>query len=563
VTGADYIAHAIARRGLSEVFVYPGGTIAPILDALRLEGIEFFVSRHEQGAGYAAVARARIMRKAQVMMVTSGPGVTNVLTSIADAYFESTPLVLLTGQVGTGDLRSSRELRQRGFQEVDSPALARPITKAQFQPMSPDEVPEAIERAFALAETGRPGPVLVDLAMDVQRGEITGEPGVPQVQRDEVPVPDHDSIEQLATWLGEAQRPVILAGQGVHISGAYAQLRGLAERGGGIPVAQSLLGLGAFPTDSPLALGFHGHTGNQLASRAIHEADLLIAVGSRLDVRQTGSRVAEFVPQGRVVRIDVDASELVHTRVHTELAIQADAAAALDALDAALADRALPDWARWRAAVEEWRERYRLRFDATGLLKPQQVVEAASVATAGRSVVAVTGVGAHQQFVARHFDFDAPSRILLTSGGHGAMGYDVPSAMGAATTLPGHLVICFAGDGSVQMNIQEFATIVEHDLPVKIVVIDNHRLAMVSQFQNMNWGCDPTCGEKWNPDFAAIARAYGIEAATVDAADQLAPAFEAAFSHAGPYLIHAIVDPAEDVTPMLLADQAMDEMWEA
>ena len=563
MTGADYIAQKIAGAGIEEVFVYPGGTIAPILDALRIQGVANFVSRHEQGAGYAAVARARITGEPQVVLVTSGPGATNLVTPVADAFFESTPLVVLTGQVGTGDLKGPSEIRQRGFQEVDTPSLMRPVTKAQFQPMSADDVPAAMDEAFRISREGRPGPVLVDLAMDVQRSDMANHVAPTDAVQESGPVPAEEEISKLVSWLAESSKPVIIAGQGVHLSNASAQLRALVEFGGGIPVAQSLLGLGAFPTDSPLSLGFHGHTGGQLASRAIHEADLVVAIGSRLDVRQTGNLVDSFVPNGRVVRIDIDKTELDNSRVHVELAILSDAKTALSSVVEKLGAASPADYSHWRSTVADWRDLYSFTWNEDGLLKPQQVILAANRASSGMKAVAVTGVGAHQQFVARHFDFDAPDRILLTSGGHGAMGYDVPTAMGAAVTLNDHLVLCFAGDGSFQMNIQELATIVEREIPVKMVVLDNRRLAMVSQFQNLNWGCDPTCGDKWNPDFAAIAKAYGIEATTVEDATQLDEAFRAAFEHEGPYLIHALVDPAEDVKPMLLANQRMDEMWGA
>jgi len=563
VTGADCIADSIVAHGLSDVFVYPGGTIAPILDALRLRGVRNFCARHEQGAGYAALARARLTQDAQIVMVTSGPGVTNLMTVIADAYFDSTPLVVLTGQVGTGDLRRSPSLRQRGFQEVDSVSMAQPVTKAQFQPMSPEEIPDIMAGAFMEAESGRPGPVLVDLPMDVQRGEVIGHAEIVDHSVSEPPFAEQNTIDTIARWLSESQRPVIIAGQGVHISRAHGVLRRIAAINGGIPVSQSLLGLGSVPTESPLSLGFHGHTGNQCASKAIYEADLLISVGSRLDVRQTGSQVDEFVPGGRVVRIDLDPIELANARVRSDLNVIADARMALESLAERLDALVFPDWTQWRERVADWKSRYALEYSRRDILKPQEVVMGANALTAGREVVVTTGVGAHQQWVARHFDFDFPLRILLTSGGHGAMGFDLPTAIGAQATYPECLVLCFAGDGSFQMNVQELATIAEYDLPVKIIVLDNHRLGMVSQFQNFNWGCDPTCGDKWNPDFAEVARAYGIRAATLETADSIVSTFTEAINHNGPYLVHAVVDSFEDVTPMLLAGQNMAEMWEA
>jgi acetolactate synthase-1/2/3 large subunit len=560
IIGADVIADAIAARGIKRVFVYPGGTIAPILDKLQTLGIELFVARHEQGAGYAALAVARLLGEPQVVMVTSGPGVTNVVTPIADAYFDSTPLIVLTGQVGTSDMRLGLPVRQRGFQEIDSVALMKPITKAQLLPMAASDLPQMMEDAFRIAAEGRPGPVLVDLPMNVQRAELKSAPAVSE----EVPAVrlkvDQAAISQLVDWLAAAERPVVIAGQGVLLAHATAELRSFVE-GAGIPTSQSLLGLGAFPTDSPLALGFHGHTGNQYAGLAIHNSDLVIAVGSRLDVRQTGNMVGEFVPNGRIVRIDLDPTELSNSRVRVDLSINADARDVLAALNAKLAGVALPDWSPWRSRIDAWKRDKPLSYADGGMLKPQLVIETANRLTSGRSLTVVSGVGSHQQWTARHFDFNVPERAWLTSGGHGAMGYDLPSAIGATLARPGVPALCFVGDGSFQMNIQELATVVEHKLPVKIFVLDNHRLGIVSHFQNLNWGCDPTCGDKWNPDFAAVAAAYGIPSATVTAADQVEAALQIALDAPGPFLIHFVVDPAEDVSPMLLANQTLDAMW--
>jgi len=560
IIGADVIADAIAAQGLKRVFVYPGGTIAPILDKLQALGIELFVARHEQGAAYAALAAARLLGEPQVVMVTSGPGVTNVVTSVADAYFDSTPLVVLTGQVGTGDMRLAMPVRQRGFQEIDSVALMTPITKACFLPMAAAELPQVMADAFRIAAEARPGPVLVDLPMNVQRAELPAAAAVAEGSPQATRRVDPAAISQLAEWLAAAERPVIIAGQGVLIARATAELRSLVERAG-IPTSQSLLGLGAFPTNSPLALGFHGHTGNQYAGLAIYNADLLIAIGSRLDVRQTGNMVREFVPNGRIVRIDLDPAELTHSRVRVDLSINADAREVLVALNAKLSGVTLPDWSGWRERIDGWKNQYPLSYADDGPLKPQYVIETANRLTAGRSLTIVSGVGSHQQWTARHFDFDAPERAWLTSGGHGAMGYDLPSAVGAALARPGVPALCFVGDGSFQMNIQELATVAEHQLAVKIFVLDNHRLGIVSHFQNLNWGCDPTCGDKWNPDFAAVAASYGIPSATATTNDQVEAVLREALAAPGPFLVHFVIDPAEDVSPMLLANQTMDAMW--
>ncbi len=561
IQGAGVIADAFVRHGIAEVFVYPGGTIGPILDLMEGLGISVFCSRHEQGAGYAALAVARLSGRPQVVMVTSGPGVTNLVTPIADAYFDSVPLVILTGQVGTTDMRGRLPVRQRGFQEVDTVALLKPITKAQFLPLTPDDVPGAIERAFAIAADGRPGPVVVDLPMNVQRGDLSAAPLsiVPQLPL--TPEPSAVSMAQAAAWLSCAERPLIVAGHGVLLANAHAALRRIAD-GGRIPVTQSLLGLGAFPTDHPLALGFHGHTGNQVAGLAIQHADVVLVVGSRLDVRQTGTRPDAFAPAARIIRIDLDEAELTHSRVAAHLTVRANAHAALSTLADLIAPRDYAVQRRpWLTQIAEWRREHRLTYVTGGPLKPQRVIETLDQLTAGEPVICVSGVGSHQQWTARHFTFDYPTRIWLTSGGHGAMGFDLPAAIGAQRHAPSSLVVCCVGDGSFQMNLQELATLVAYELPVKVIVLDNHRLGIVSQFQKLNWQRDPACGDKWNPDFAAIARGYGLMAHTVEHSADLEAGLRRVLAVRGPALLHCLVDPNEDVSPMLLGGQTLDQMW--
>lgn len=557
--GADAIANAFVHHGVERVHVFPGGTIAPIFESVLARGIDIFTARHEQGAGYAAVAAARLRGRPEVAMVTSGPGATNLVTPVADAYFDSTPLVVITGQVSTGDMRGDRPIRQRGFQEVDTMALMRPITKAQLQPLHTGEVPEAIERAFRESAENRPGPVLVDLPMNVQRGELAWGPP-PALSHDAPPELDAELLDVVVDCLLAARRPVILAGQGVLLARAHEELRRLAiERE--IPVSQSLLGLGAFPTDDRLALGYHGHTGNQYAGRAIHEADLVLVLGSRLDVRQTGSLPDQFAPAAKIVRVELDQGELADSRVRTDVALLGDARQALLGILDRLDGRPSPDLGEWHEQIVGWRREFALKWTTGGPLKPQPIVEATNRLTAGEEVVCVTGVGSHQHWVARHFDFDFPNRPLLTSGGHGAMGYDLPTAIGAQLTRPEATVLCFVGDGSLQINIQELASVVDRELPVKIVVLDNHRLGIVSQFQLQNWENDPTCGRKWNPDFAAVARSYGIPSWTIERDAQIEDTLTRALATQGPTLVHCVIDPEADVVPMLLAGQTMDRMW--
>jgi acetolactate synthase-1/2/3 large subunit len=299
-----------------------------------------------------------------------------------------------------------------------------------------------------------------------------------------------------------------------------------------------------------------------VAGLAIHHSDLLLVVGSRLDVRQTGTKPLEFAPQAKIVRIELDDAEIAHTRVQAHLTVRADARAGLCAILNALGRRPTSASRQaWLDQIAAWRSEHRLDPGPGTRLKPQRVITTLDRLTQGERVVCVSGVGSHQQWTARHFTFDYPHRIWLTSGGHGAMGFDLPVAAGAQRQWPEYRVLCCVGDGSLQMNIQELATLVSYELPVKVIVLDNHRLGIVSQFQRLNWGRDPTCGDKWNPDFAAIARAYGLQAEAVHAEHDLDRALTAALSAPGPALVHCVVDPDEDISPMLLAGQTIDAMW--
>ncbi len=558
-TGAQFIVESLIEYHCSRLYVYPGGTIAPILDEAQSAGLAIFCARHEQGAGYAALAAARLSQQPQVVMVTSGPGVTNVLTCVADAYYDSTPLVLISGQVGSGDLSAGRPIRQRGCQEVDTPALLKTITKAQFQPTTPAQLAQVMADAFVLATEGRPGPVVIDLPMDVQRSELSSPMSVIPLQTLQ-PCFDGD-LSLLCEGLANAQRPLIIAGQGVLQSGATALLRRLVKLR--IPVSHSLLGVGAICSSDELNLGFHGHTGHQSAGVAIQQADLLLVIGSRLDVRQTGNQFDRFAEKAHIVRIDLDRDEVSESRIRHDQLIQGDVKQVLNALLPMLEQMTLPDWQPWLKQIKKWKQQHAFQSMQSRGLLPQQVIEAADQITAGRALICTTGVGSHQHWVARHFTFDVPQRRLLTSGGHGAMGYDLPSAVGAQLANPDALVLCIVGDGSFQMNLQELAAIQAYRLPVKIIVLDNHRLGLVSQFQQFNWQSDPTTGEKWNPDFAQIAKGFGIESYTLTEVAQLQSILPQALNSPQAVLVHCQVAIEEDITPMLLAGQTLDKMWSA
>ncbi len=560
--GAKYIADYIAGQGTKRVFVYPGGTIAPILEELNKLGVELFVPKHEQGAGFAAIAAARLTGQPQVCLVTSGPGVTNAVTPIADAYFDSVPVLFITGQVGTGDLNCSPELRQRGFQEVDTVNLCQPVTKAVFQPRTPDAIPQMLHDAYKTMTSGRKGPVVLDMPMDVQRSEMSDAASFSDLGNADDIVADLDdaAFQEIADKLAAAERPLIIAGNGVLQSGAINELRTLA-RSCGCAVSQSLPALGVYPTADPMALGFHGHTGSQAAGKAIQLADVVLAVGTRMDVRQTGSETKSFASQAWIARVDLDSTEIENSRIPASLNIKIDAKAGLAKILSTLEGKTVTDKASWRATIAELKTANAYGCGPASGLKPQAIIEAVNKAANAGPVVVTSGVGSHQQWAARHFDYDLPERTWLTSAGHGTMGFDLPAAIGAALAAPEASIICFVGDGSLQMNIQELATIAEHHLPIKIFALDNARLAIVSQFQLFNWQQDLTTGGKKNPDFAAIAKAYGLHSLMIDQTDQLDAAVQEALSVTGPCLIHCKVDQSEDVSPMLLPGQTMDKMW--
>lgn len=564
VFGAQKIVDAFIANGVERVFIYPGDTIAPILDVIEFKSkIEIICPRNEQGAGYAAIAHAKLTGKPAVYMVASGPGVTNAVTPVADAYFDNVPLVVLTGQVGTADMRGDLPVKQRGFQEVDTVALMKPITKAALLAKDARELPDLLAHAFFLASTGRQGPVVIDLPMNVQRAEPKTGEYLPAMTRSYFPPQvETAKIFELSELIAKAERPIILAGGGAIASGAEQEIRRLADTCA-IPVTTSLPGMGVYPSTGPMSLGLCGYAGSQYANLAIYNCDLLIGIGTTFHLRQTGSLPEKTAPKAKIVRIDLDENELVHSRVPVDLAINADAREALGALNVLLkvGKRSFGKTQAWLNTVGEWRDDHYLSATSPGdRLKPEYLIATADRLTADEDVIFVTGVGQHQIWVARHCTFDYPRRQLLTSCGHGTMGFDLPAAVGAKLARPDSKVICIVGDGSLQMNIQELAAVAEMQLDIKIIVVDNHALNIVAQFQRQSWHSDPATGGKYNPDFAKIARAYGIDAIKIARAGEVERKLGAALKRPGPILIHCEVDPKEDLLPMLIGGHTLDNM---
>jgi Thiamine pyrophosphate-requiring enzymes [acetolactate synthase, pyruvate dehydrogenase (cytochrome), glyoxylate carboligase, phosphonopyruvate decarboxylase] len=563
---ADAVINFLIHKGINGFHNYPGGTIAPLLDACNRFGLPVYTSRHEQGAGYAALAQARLSLLPGVVAVTSGPGVTNLLTAIADAYFDSVPMLVLTGQVGTGDLPNGRTIRQSGFQQVDTPALMKPLTKAQFQPRSAEELSDILPQAWEIALSGRKGPVAIDLPMDVQRTPWSS-PFVCSVSSTHslpVSIPEGATgqfLNALLKAICTAQHPVIICGSGMVDCELVHQLSEIRKLWPA-PVSQSLPGVGVVDSQDMGSLGFHGHTGSQLAGKAIAEADLLLVLGSRLDIRQTGTLKEQFASKAQIFRIDFDEHELMYTRIQHHHALCAKLQDVLPMMKSMLNDSvtSIPQLTAWSEQIAIWRKNYAWDYPEYPGISPIDVISQLSDAIQEK-VIVTTGVGAHQHWVARHFRFSIPERKLFTSSGHGAMGYDLPTAIGAAIHAPDTKVICVAGDGSVQMNIQELGVLAELGLNVKVLILDNHRLALVSQFQLMNWENDIACGNKLSPDFVTIAKGYGIKGFYCDTPEQLHEVLPQFINSAGPSLLHVVIDSRHDVLPMLLGGQSMDKMW--
>lgn len=565
-TVANWVASQFSKQEVERVFVYPGGTITPLINACLAEGIAIECFKTEQGAGYAALAHARLSGKPQVLMVTSGPGVTNAITPLADAFYDSTPLILITGQIGTADLKIRRGVRQRGFQETPTVEITRPLSKRSVCLLSAEAAFTEIPEAFRLTVAGRFGPCVIDFPMDIQRREIgeaeVSSPRAALVAKAAGVELDPTVIAEIAQVGAKARRPLLLLGQGVLMSGTYLACAAIADKIDAL-VVTSFLGVGAFNNQDARCLGYVGHTGHLAANRAVSGCDFLLVLGSRLDVRQTGTRVDQFVPEGVVAWVDIDAEELANPRVPVRWKVESDIALFCETFLAALPSKSAAIDPVWREKLLSLKRQdiEDAPPEQSPLLQPRSVLRYLGGLMADRKTIVVTGVGCHQHWAARHLPFQPEIHRYLSSAGHGAMGYDLPTALGAAMACPEYTVLCVVGDGSLLMNIQEFATLRERRLDVKILVLNNSRLGMVSQFQLITWGTDPTTGDVPTHDFSAIARGFDIEAERLDRPSDIPEKLCWLWSRQGPALLDARIDPAADVIPMLLVGQTMAEMW--
>lgn len=545
VTGARLVVEALEREGVRHVFGYPGGAIMPVYDALPGSGLEHILVRHEQAAALAADAYGRVTGEPGVCIATSGPGATNLVTGIANAFLDSVPMVAITGQVGSPLIGTD------AFQEVDIFGITLPIVKHSFIVRRTEDIPQVFADAFHIARSGRPGPVLIDLPKDIgMKAAVAPELRLPE-QDDNTP--DPALIAAANRLIAEARAPILYFGGGVAIARAERALRDFAARSG-IPSVATLKGLGGIPTDAESFLGMLGMHGTRAANVAIDDCDLLICVGARFDDRATG-KLDTFAPKAKVIHIDGDPAEIGKLR-RAEIGIAGDIEQVLDALDA------VPDAAAWRARCIQQKRMWAPSYDAPGngvyapaLLK--QLSEAAP-----DNAIFTCDVGQHQMWVAQHCRFSRP-QAHLTSAGLGTMGYGIPAGIGALLADPSAMVITVSGDGSIMMNVQELATLRRYRLPLKIVLLDNAQLGMVRQWQELFF--DENFSEidlSDNPDFAEVARSFGIEAFTIDHRCEVEGAIARLLGTSGPILCHVRIDPRENVWPLVPPNSANVEMLE-
>ncbi|MBP7466894.1 MAG: acetolactate synthase large subunit [Thauera sp.] len=551
LNGAQLMVRLLERQGVRTIAGIPGGAILPFYDALSgSDQIRHVLARHEQGAGFMAQGMARVSGVPQVCIASSGPGATNLVTAIADACLDSIPMVVITGQVPQAMIGTD------AFQEVDIYGITVPITKHNFLVRSAQELLEVVPDAFRIAMSGRPGPVLIDVPKDVQNQLITIDEGElpPPAVADPTPPLDMAAIEAAAQMINAAEQPVLYLGGGVVASGAAPLAVQLAEQAG-LPTTMTLMGLGAMAIDHPLSIGMLGMHGARYTNFVLEESDLLVVVGARFDDRAIG-RAAQFCPNAKIVHIDIDASEL-HKIKTAHVALHANVKCALEALLPRV--QAKPR-ERWLAQVDSLRSRFPMQFPGQDDPRSHYGLIHAVASALDDDAIVATDVGQHQMWVAQAYPFRRP-RQWLTSGGLGTMGFGLPTAMGAALAEPDRTVVCFTGDGSFKMNIQELATLAEEGLNVKIVLMNNNALGLVYQQQTLFYGKRLFASKyRTEPDFVKIAEGFGVPAVDLDKADDPRAALAEALHAPGPCLIHATIDREQFVYPMVPPGAANTEM---
>ncbi|GMT48151.1 MAG: acetolactate synthase [bacterium] len=559
MSGAEILIESLKREGVKHIFGYPGGVVLNIFDLLyENEDFQVILTRHEQGAVHAADGYARSTGKPGVALVTSGPGATNTVTGIATAYMDSVPLVVLTGQVST-DL-----IGNDAFQEADIVGITRPCTKHNYLVKDVKDLAGTIREAFYIATTGRPGPVLIDIPKDVTVDKTAFKWPEQVSIRSYNPTYEGNKwmIKQAARTIQKAKKAVIIAGGGVILSNAARELKELVEFTE-VPVTMTLMGLGDYPGANELSLGMPGMHGTYYANKAIQESDLIVAVGIRFDDRVTG-RVKDFAPHAKIIHIDIDPTS-IRKNVRVDIPIVGDAKRILKVMLGILKEEGKTQWEpvrkAWLKQIDVWKKEHPLGYVYSDtVIKPQYVVEKLYELTKGNAIIS-TEVGQNQMWAAQFYKYDKP-RTLLTSGGLGTMGYGFPAAMGAQVANPGKTIIDIAGDGSIQMNIQELATCVLYKLPVKVAILNNQYLGMVRQWQELFYGERYSCSHLDTvPDFVKVAEGYGAVGLRAVKPSEVVPVIKAALKVKDrPVFMDFVVDWKEKVFPMVPAGAAIDEM---
>ncbi|MBO5583612.1 MAG: biosynthetic-type acetolactate synthase large subunit [Prevotella sp.] len=560
ITGSEALMLSLKNEGVETIFGYPGGSIMPVYDALydytrgEKKAFDHILVRHEQAATHAAEGFARVSGRVGVALVTSGPGATNTLTGVADAMIDSTPIVVIAGQVPIAALGTD------AFQEVDLVGVAQPISKWSYQIRRAEDIAWAVSRAFYIARSGRPGPVVLDFPKNAQTEMVDYKPVKVDFVRSYVPSPalDDAAIHEAARLINSAKKPLALVGQGVELGNAQQELATFLEKGD-IPAGRTMLGLSALPDSHPLNVGMLGMHGNYAPNIKEQECDVLIAIGMRFSDRVTGS-LKTYARQAKVIHIDIDHSE-ISKNVHAHVPVVGDCKIALPAITA-LMDKG--DHAEWRKSFEPLAEKERVKViepaihPTEGPLLMGEVVNAVAEATKGDAVL-VTDVGQNQLFATRYFRYPK-KRSLCTSGGLGTMGYGMPAAVGATYGAPGRTVVCFMGDGGFQMNIQELGTIMEQQAPVKMILLNNNYLGNVRQWQDMFWQRRQSFTKMLNPCYEQIAKGYGIPYLAVTDRSLLASSVEKMLATKGPFILECAIREDDDVLPMTPPGMSVDDM---
>lgn len=546
--GAQAILHFLTEQGIDQVFGYPGGAIMPLYDALLDSPIRHYLCRHEQGAAFAAIGYARSTNQVGVCIATSGPGATNLLTSLADAKLDSVPLVMITGQVARSAMGSD------AFQEVDVLGLSLSICKHSMLVLEPEELLPTLQKAFQIAREGRPGPVLVDIPKDILTG-LVPESDEQAASATAMPLATPAQLQTANQLLAESQRPMLYIGGGVGMADAVNELRDLIDRTQ-LPQVCTLKGLGSANTDHPLYLGMLGMHGLAAANLSVQQCDLLIAIGARLDDRVTG-KLDEFAPHAKLLHIDIDPAE-IHKRRQADVSLLGDLKVILPQL------HCVGDKQAWREHVSELKasKAFPYAFDhSPGQIDAPQLLRMLSDMSAANAIVSCD-VGQHQMWVAQHMQFSHPT-CHLSSGGLGTMGFGLPAAIGAQVANPDTQVVAVCGDGSFMMNVQELGTLRRYRMPVKILILDNQRLGMVKQWQELFH--DERYSEtdlSDNPEFSRLAAAFDIDSDVIRCRSQVQTALERMLAHQGPYLLHVQLDHKDNVWPIVPPNTANHQMWE-